>query len=65
VDVSCYQGKAFTYLTIMYLMSNDSRFRITNDNADNLDLAAKIVVGKAKEAILKNYIMYGDLKEKH
>jgi predicted acylesterase/phospholipase RssA len=94
LDISFYRGKAFTYATIMFLMSSDprfkdftfvyitpysaddetikrlfdetpTRFRIEGDKADNLELAARIVVGEAKETILKSYGSYGEAKRRH
>jgi len=94
LDISFYRGKAFTYATIMLLMSSDprfkdftfvyitpysaddetikrlfdetpTRFRIEGDKADNLELAARIVVGEAKETILKSYGSYGEAKRRH
>jgi NTE family protein len=91
MNISFYRGKAFTYITIMFLMSTDpryqnitfvyispylagdenisnlfektpTRFKIEEDKADNLERAAEIVVGKAKDKILDAYVPYMDRK---
>jgi hypothetical protein len=94
LDISFYRGKAFTYITVMFLTTSDprfknvtfvyitpysaddetitglfeqtpTRFRIDGDKADNLERAAKIVVGKARETILESYGTGGSIRKGH
>jgi predicted acylesterase/phospholipase RssA len=92
MNISFFRGKAFTYISIMFLMSLDprfkditfvyispylahdpsitalfqktpTRFKIDPDKADNLERAADIVVGMAKDKILEAYLPHMDRKK--